>query len=95
VVPVSVVVTVIFYLKIIFLLSTGKLPSIFILGKRIITGLLHTHRLRGDESRQLQAVIEMCQMLVMGNEDSLAAGFPVRQVTNIYIIVELKIKFKR
>lgn len=33
----------------------------------------------GDEGQQLQAVIEMCQMLVMGNEDTLA-GFPVKQV---------------
>ena len=33
----------------------------------------------GDESRQLQAVIEMCQLLVMGNEDTLT-GFPIRQV---------------
>lgn len=33
----------------------------------------------GDEGQQLQAVIEMCQLLVMGNEDTLA-GFPVRQV---------------
>ncbi|XP_048588238.1 E3 ubiquitin-protein ligase TRIP12 isoform X2 [Nematostella vectensis] len=32
-----------------------------------------------DESQQLQAVIEMCQLLVMGNEESLA-GFPVKQV---------------
>ena len=31
-----------------------------------------------DESQQLQAAIEMCQLLVMGNEDTLA-GFPVRQ----------------
>ena len=34
----------------------------------------------GDESRQLQAVIEMCQLLVMGNEDTLT-GFPIRQVS--------------
>lgn len=32
-----------------------------------------------DESQQLQAAIEMCQMLVMGNEDTLA-GFPVKLV---------------
>lgn len=32
-----------------------------------------------DESQQLQAAIEMCQMLVMGNEDTLA-GFPVKMV---------------
>ncbi|KAK3738539.1 hypothetical protein QZH41_012052, partial [Actinostola sp. cb2023] len=31
-----------------------------------------------DEGQQLQAVIEMCQLLVMGNEESLA-GFPVKQ----------------
>ncbi|CAK8697801.1 unnamed protein product [Clavelina lepadiformis] len=33
----------------------------------------------GDESRQLQSVIEMCQLLVMGNEDTLT-GFPVKMV---------------
>ncbi|XP_076344228.1 E3 ubiquitin-protein ligase TRIP12-like isoform X3 [Tachypleus tridentatus] len=33
----------------------------------------------GDEGQQLQAVMEMCQLLVMGNEDTLA-GFPVKQV---------------
>lgn len=33
----------------------------------------------GDEGQQLQAVIEMCQMLVMGNEDTLT-GFPVKLV---------------
>ncbi|XP_037942142.1 E3 ubiquitin-protein ligase TRIP12 isoform X3 [Teleopsis dalmanni] len=32
-----------------------------------------------DESTQLQSTIEMCQMLVMGNEDTLA-GFPIKQV---------------
>lgn len=32
-----------------------------------------------DESQQLQAAIEMCQMLVMGNEETLA-GFPVKMV---------------
>ena len=32
-----------------------------------------------DESVQLQAAIEMCQLLVMGNEDTLA-GFPTKQV---------------
>ena len=31
-----------------------------------------------DEGQQLQAVMEMCQLLVMGNEDTLA-GFPVKQ----------------
>ncbi|RWS30969.1 E3 ubiquitin-protein ligase TRIP12-like isoform X1 [Leptotrombidium deliense] len=33
---------------------------------------------QGDEGQQLQAVMEMCQLLVMGNEDTLA-GFPVKQ----------------
>nr|XP_039262468.1 E3 ubiquitin-protein ligase TRIP12-like [Styela clava] len=33
----------------------------------------------GDESRQLQAAIGMCQLLVMGNEDTLA-GFPIKSV---------------
>nr|XP_023018407.1 E3 ubiquitin-protein ligase TRIP12 [Leptinotarsa decemlineata] len=33
----------------------------------------------GDEGQQLQAVIEMCQILVMGNEEILT-GFPVKQV---------------
>lgn len=31
----------------------------------------------GDESQQLQSAIELCQMLVMGNEDTLA-GFPIK-----------------
>ncbi|CAG9576011.1 unnamed protein product [Danaus chrysippus] len=42
---------------------------------QLLSGLQAT----GDEGQQLQAVIEMCQLLVMGNEDTLA-GFPVRQV---------------
>ncbi|KAL3281120.1 hypothetical protein HHI36_004342 [Cryptolaemus montrouzieri] len=33
----------------------------------------------GDEGQQLQAVIEMCQVLVMGNEEILT-GFPVKHV---------------
>ncbi|XP_052218873.1 E3 ubiquitin-protein ligase TRIP12-like isoform X2 [Dreissena polymorpha] len=33
----------------------------------------------GNEDQQLSSVIEMCQMLVMGNEDTLG-GFPVKQV---------------
>nr|CAD7195313.1 unnamed protein product [Timema douglasi] len=41
--------------------------------------LLQGLQAEGDEGQQLQAVIEMCQMLVMGNEDTLA-GFPVKQV---------------
>lgn len=39
-----------------------------------------------DESQQLQAAIEMCQMLVMGNEDTLA-GFPVKQVVPALIVL--------
>ncbi|XP_060516709.1 E3 ubiquitin-protein ligase TRIP12 isoform X2 [Cylas formicarius] len=41
----------------------------------LIPGLQAT----GDEGQQLQAVIEMCQVLVMGNEETLT-GFPVKQV---------------
>ncbi|KAK7067184.1 hypothetical protein SK128_012433 [Halocaridina rubra] len=44
--------------------------------QQLLIGLQAT----GDESEQLQAVIEMCQLLVMGNEDTLA-GFPIKQVT--------------
>lgn len=43
--------------------------------QQLLQGLQAT----GDEGQQLQAVIEMCQMLVMGNEDTLT-GFPVKQV---------------
>ncbi|XP_067014060.2 E3 ubiquitin-protein ligase TRIP12 isoform X3 [Anabrus simplex] len=43
--------------------------------QQLLQGLQAT----GDEGQQLQALIEMCQMLVMGNEDTLA-GFPVKQV---------------
>lgn len=43
------------------------------------TQLLQGLQATGDEGQQLQAVIEMCQMLVMGNEDTLT-GFPVKQV---------------
>lgn len=43
--------------------------------QQLLTGLTAT----GDEGQQLQAVIEMCQLLVMGNEDTLS-GFPVKQV---------------
>jgi len=41
--------------------------------------LLQGMQATGDESRQLQSVIEMCQLLVMGNEDTLA-GFPIKAV---------------
>ena len=37
-----------------------------------------------DESVQLQAAIEMCQLLVMGNEDTLA-GFPSKPVVTALI----------
>ncbi|XP_071951146.1 E3 ubiquitin-protein ligase TRIP12-like isoform X2 [Antedon mediterranea] len=43
--------------------------------QRLLGGLQAT----GDESQQLQSVIEMCQLLVMGNEDTLG-GFPIKQV---------------
>jgi E3 ubiquitin-protein ligase TRIP12 len=42
--------------------------------QQLLQGLQAT----GDEGQQLQAAIEMCQLLVMGNEDTLA-GFPVKQ----------------
>ncbi|XP_077987999.1 E3 ubiquitin-protein ligase TRIP12-like isoform X2 [Glandiceps talaboti] len=41
--------------------------------QQLLTGLQST-----DESQQLQAAIEMCQLLVMGNEETLG-GFPVKQ----------------
>lgn len=53
---------------------------------QLLAGLQAT----GDEGQQLQSVIEMCQMLVMGNEDTLA-GFPVKQVVP-YLIVLLSME---
>jgi len=44
-----------------------------------VQSLLQGLQATGDEGQQLTAVIEMCQLLVMGNEDTLA-GFPVKQV---------------
>ncbi|XP_052387819.1 E3 ubiquitin-protein ligase TRIP12 isoform X3 [Carassius gibelio] len=41
--------------------------------------LLQGLQAAGDESQQLQAAIEMCQLLVMGNEETLG-GFPVKSV---------------
>ena len=48
-----------------------------------------------DESQQLQAVIEMCQLLVMGNEETLG-GFPVKSVVPalvsmlfLYLVISL------
>uniref|UniRef100_A0AAY5KIB2 E3 ubiquitin-protein ligase n=1 Tax=Esox lucius TaxID=8010 RepID=A0AAY5KIB2_ESOLU len=43
--------------------------------QQLLQGLQAT----GDESQQLQAAIEMCQLLVMGNEETLG-GFPVKSV---------------
>lgn len=43
--------------------------------QQLLQGLQAT----GDESQQLQAAIEMCQLLVMGNEETLG-GFPVKNV---------------
>lgn len=40
--------------------------------------LIQSLQAQGDEGQQLQAVMEMCQLLVMGNEDTLA-GFPAKQ----------------
>lgn len=48
--------------------------------------LLQGLQASGDEGQQLQAVIEMCQMLVMGNEDTLS-GFPVKQVVPALILL--------
>ena len=59
-------------------LSRGMAPSTMSKAQQLLTGLQAT----GDESRQLQAVIEISQLLVMGNEDTLA-GFPIRQVSLI------------
>ena len=38
----------------------------------------------GDESTQLQACIEVGQLLVMGNEETLG-GFPVKQAVPILV----------
>lgn len=46
--------------------------------------LLNGLQATGDEGQQLQALIEMCQLLVMGNEDILT-GFPVKQVVPVLI----------
>ncbi|KAK8722452.1 hypothetical protein OTU49_012219 [Cherax quadricarinatus] len=59
------------------LLPTASLAT---LGGSKAQQLLVGLQANGEESEQLQAVIEMCQLLVMGNEDTLA-GFPIKQVT--------------
>lgn len=55
----------------------------FFLGNRAHQ-LLQGLQASGDEGQQLQAVMEMCQLLVMGNEDTLT-GFPVKQVVPVLI----------
>ena len=64
------------------ILNRGMAPSTMSRAQQLLAGL----QAAGDESRQLQAVIEMCQLLVMGNEDTLA-GFPVRQVVPALIVL--------
>jgi len=56
------------------LLHRGMSNSTVTKAQNLLQGLQAT----GDEGQQLQAAIEMCQLLVMGNEDTLA-GFPVKQ----------------
>ena len=60
-------------------------PSNFYAGTKA-QQLLQGLQASGDEGQQLQAVIEMCQMLVMGNEDTLS-GFPVKQVVPALIML--------
>ena len=57
------------------IMNRAMAPSATSKAQQLLSGLQAV----GDESRQLQAVIEMCQLLVMGNEDTLT-GFPIRQV---------------
>lgn len=54
--------------------SSSSAPSSATSGhlKRILAGL----QAHGDESRQLQSLMQLCEMLSIGTEDSLAA-FPV------------------
>ena len=60
--------------------------KLFFLKKKYVISFLQGLQATGDESRQLQAVIEMCQLLVMGNEDTLT-GFPIRQVVPALIVL--------
>ncbi|CAG0903219.1 unnamed protein product, partial [Cyprideis torosa] len=47
----------------------------------------------GDEGQQLQAASEMCQLLVMGNEDTLA-GFPIKPtVTALVNLLKMEHNF--
>eukprot|EP00095_Tigriopus_kingsejongensis_P008879 maker-scaffold15_size728074-snap-gene-6.27 protein:Tk08879 transcript:maker-scaffold15_size728074-snap-gene-6.27-mRNA-1 annotation:"e3 ubiquitin-protein ligase trip12 isoform x2" len=64
------------------ILNRAMAPSATSKAQQLLQGLQAT----GDESRQLQAVIEMCQLLVMGNEDTLT-GFPIRQVVPALIVL--------
>jgi len=64
------------------IVNRGMAPSAMSKAQQLLTGLQAT----GDESRQLQAVIEISQLLVMGNEDTLA-GFPIRQVVPALIVL--------
>lgn len=59
--------------------SLLSIVCVFLLASTKAQQLLQGLQATGDEGQQLQAVIEMCQMLVMGNEDTLT-GFPVKQV---------------
>lgn len=68
----------------IFFCCTASITSLFLYAIIFLAATKAQQQLTGlqavgDEGQQLQAVIEMCQMLVMGNEDTLA-GFPVKQV---------------
>lgn len=54
--------------------------------------LLQGLQAAGDESQQLQAAIEMCQLLVMGNEETLG-GFPVKSVVPALVSPALRVFF--
>lgn len=58
-----------------FVLNTETFHFTGSKAQQLLQGLQAT----GDESQQLQAAIEMCQLLVMGNEETLG-GFPVKSV---------------
>ena len=64
------------------IVNKAMAPTATSKAQQLLQGLQAT----GDESRQLQAVIEMCQLLVMGNEDTLT-GFPIRQVVPALIVL--------
>ena len=51
--------------------------------------LLEGLRAAGDESTQLQSCIEMGQLLVMGNEDTLS-GFPVKETVPALVCNEVR-----